>query len=218
MSFLPLWKVRAGGTAAAFLFLLAFAPPTFAQISVGGGGPPPPPPNNPPVIVSLDAEQVPGQKFRVYGRVSDETPGSCGVVISGAGSGTARCDSSGNFSVVVNVATLGQIQAVANDGSLNSAAAYKTLTNAAPTIGGFTAVGGLNNSWTFSGSVGDEAPAGLTVTLSGPTGVQGATATVAADGSWSVTLTLAPGASGNVTATVTDWYGLSGYAYTSFGS
>jgi hypothetical protein len=214
--FLPQWKGRAGMTAAALLVALSFSSPASAQLSppvtkgIGSNG------NNPPVIVSLDATQLPGRKYRIFGRVADETPASCGVVITGAASGVMLCDAGGNFSGVLDVPTLGQVTAIAGDGQLSSRPAVINLTNAAPTIGNFTAVGGPNNTWTFSGTVGDEAPGGLTVTLSGPTGVQGATATVGNDGSWSVTLTLPAGTSGNVTATVTDWYGETASAYTSF--
>jgi hypothetical protein len=214
--FPPQWKGCAGTTAAALLIALSLPSPAPAQLSPPSGKSIGSTANNPPVIVSLQATQVPGRKFQIYGRVADETPASCGVVISGAASGVLLCDAGGNFSGVFDVPTLGQITAVAGDGQLSSRPAVLNLTNAAPTISNFTAVGGPNNTWTFSGTVGDEAPGGLTVTLSGPTGVQGATATVANDGSWSVTLTLPAGTSGNVTATVTDWYGDTASAYTSF--
>jgi hypothetical protein len=174
--------------------------------------------NNAPVILSLQAQQVPGQKFRIFGSVADETPQNCGVVISGAASGVVLCDAQGNFDGVFSVQVLGQIQAVAGDGSAQSGASVLDLTNEAPTVGNFIAVQGPNNTWTFSGTVGDEAPEGLTVTLAGPAGVQGATATVLANGSWSVTLSLLEGTSGTVTATVTDWYAQTGSATTTFGS
>jgi hypothetical protein len=59
-------------------------------------------------------------------------------------------------------------------------------------------------------------PAGLVVTLSGTRAVNGKTAIVLADGSWSVTVTVFSGSHGNVTAKVTDWYGLTGQASTSY--
>jgi len=189
--------------------------PAFGQVVVGppkkpGGG------NNPPVLLSLAAQQVAGQRFRIYGRVADETPASCGVVITGAANGVALCDAAGNFDAIFNVPAPGMINAVVGDGQLQSGTSMLALTNGAPTVGGFIAVQGAGNTWTFSGTVGDEAQDGLTVTLSGPAGVSGASATVQANGSWSVTLTLPEGTGGNVTATVTDWYGLTGAAYTTF--
>lgn len=208
-----LWKVRAQiGVAFVLLFssLPAFGQLTVPPIKKGGGG------NNPPVLLSLAAEQVPGQRYRIYGRVADETPASCGVVITGATNGVALCDGSGNFDAIFNVPAPGMINAVVGDGQLQSGASVLALTNVAPTVGGFTAVLGAENTWTFSGTVGDEAKVGLTVTLSGPVGVQGASTTVQANGTWSITLTLPAGTGGNVTATVTDWYGLTGAAYTTF--
>lgn len=197
-----------------------YAPPASTPSSPppGSFGAPPPPANNPPMIVSLQQQQIAGQRYRIFGRVADETPQSCGVVISGAASGVVLCDASGNFDGVFSVATPGQIQAVAGDGSAQSGQSVLNLTNDAPTVGNFIAVQGPNNAWTFSGTVTDEAPGGLTVTLAGPTGVQGASAVVQVNGNWSITLSLAPGTSGTVTATVSDWYGRTGSATTLFGS
>jgi hypothetical protein len=74
-----------------------------------------------------------------------------------------------------------------------------------------------NNAWTFKGKVTDEAPGGLIVRLSG-SGLSGINAVTEADGSFSVTVNnLPPGASGYVTATVTDPGGLTGSGSTYFG-
>jgi hypothetical protein len=212
--------MRAAIPAALVAVLLLGSQPGLAQIQ-----PPPPPtqprlppPLQPPVLLSLDALQVAGQKYRISGRVAATNPNLCGVVITGAATGVATCDAKGYFDAIFAVATPGQIQAVVSDGISQSGPSVLTLTNAAPSVGNFRAVQGPGNSWTFSGSVTDEAAAGLSVTLAGPAGVNGATATVLADGSWSVTLTLPDGTSGTVSATATDWYGLTGVAYTSFGS
>lgn len=205
--------VRAGTPAAALLLVLACAPEALAQLGgMGGGGGGM---NTPPVIQTFSAQQVPGQKFRISGKVNDNTPGSCSVTISGAASGTIPCDATGNFSAVVDVATPGSITAVASDGQLQSGQFPYLLSNMMPTPS-IIAVQGANNTWTFSGTVQDEAPAGLTVTLVGPAGVQGATATVQSNGTWSVTVTVAPGAGGQVSARVYDWYGQLGVGYTSF--
>jgi hypothetical protein len=179
----------------------------------GGGGPP----NVTPMIASLNTIQVPGRKFRISGNVSDDTPGQCRVTITGAANGTINCDANGNFDQTFDVPTPGAITAVAADGVLQSGPTYATLANNAPTVS-VSAVQGPGNTWTFSGSVGDECPAGLTVALSGPAGVNGATATVGANGGWSVTVTVLPGTSGYVTATATDWYSETGTGYTYFSS
>ena len=211
MSLAP-WKVRA--LLGAVFVLVLSSVPAFGQTTIppgGGTGA-----NNPPVLLSLAAEQVTGQRYRIYGRVADETPASCGVIITGAANGVALCDAEGYFNAIYSVGAPGVIYAVVGDGQLSSGASMLTLLNAPPTVGGFIAVQGAGNTWTFSGTVGDEAPDGLTVTLSGPAGVNGASTTVQANGTWSITLTLAPGSGGNVTATVTDWYALTGAAYTTF--
>jgi hypothetical protein len=220
---LATWKVRA--VLAAGLVVTAglaspangqFRPPSGPPMGGGGGGNLNPP-NASPILDSLNAIQVPGRKFRISGHVTDDTPGQCGVTITGAANGVAMCDASGNFDAIYDVATPGAITAVAGDGQLQSVPVQTNLVNNAPTVGNFIAVQGPGNAWTFSGTVGDECPAGLVVTLSGPPGVNGATATVLASGSWSVTVTLAPNTGGFVTATATDWYSLTGSAMTYFG-
>jgi hypothetical protein len=155
-------------------------------------------------------------KYRISGRVADETPINCGVVITGAASGVAMCNAEGYFDAIFNVATPGTIFAVVGDGQTQSGASMLLLTNGAPAIAGFKAVQGPGNTWTFSGTATDEAVTGLNVSLTGPPGVNGLTATVFGNGAWSVTVTLPEGTSGNVTATVTDWYGQSGSGYTTF--
>ena len=225
-------NVRAGSPAALAIFaiLMLAAPAAVAQDYTPITPPSSPPPpsgggggsggggtsgNVAPVISSITAVQVAGQKFRIYGKVTDDTPSSCGVVLSGAASGVVLCDSSGNFDGVFNVATPGPATAVAGDGQLQSAPVNLALANAAP-MTTVTAVHGANGIVTFSGKVTDEVPAGLTVTLAGGPGLGGTFATVLADGTWSVSVTLPIGASGMVAATVTDWYGLTGTGYTTY--
>lgn len=208
-------RVRAGGLAALVVVLLA-APSAFAK---GPPPPPPPPPpvvgggggglgNTAPVIASITAVQVAGQKFHIYGRVADDTPASCGVVLTGAASGVVLCDASGNFDGVFDVPTPGAATAVAGDGQLQSAPVNLNLGNIAPVIS-MTITHGANGALTISGQVGDEVPAGLVVTFTGNNGISGS-AIVLANGSWSATATVPDGATGSVTATVTDWYGLKG--------
>jgi hypothetical protein len=181
------WKVRAGLPVTLVL--------AWAGLTVHGddGGP-----NNPPVITSISAVQVAGQKFRISGTVTDENPGGCVVLFSGAA----------NFSGVFDVPTPGQTTAVAGDGVQSSQPVNLTLANAAPTTTCSAVVHG--NNLTVSGQVTDEVPAGLVVTLSGSRAVNGRTAIVLADGSWSLSATVLTGAHATVTATVTDWYGLTG--------
>jgi len=234
------WKMRAGAPVALALFLLA-VPAAVAQDSGGGLVPPISPPpsgggsgggslgsggpggggtgggaglNMAPVISSISSAQVAGRKFRIYGKVTDDTPASCGVVLSGAASGVVLCDASGNFDGVFDVETPGAATAVAGDGQLSSAPVNLNLANAAPTIT-LRITRGANGAVTFSGTVGDEVPAGLVVTLTGGPGVSGS-AIVLANGTWSTTITLPDGATGTATAKVADWYGLTATATSNY--
>ncbi len=207
---------RSGGLVALLLLVaagdLAAQGPPPRRPPVGGGNL-----NNPPAVTTLSVAQLPNKQFQISGTVTDETPGGCTVTISGAASGTVSVASNGQFSGTFNVPSLGAISAVANDGTQNGSASTTNLTNAAPTITGLAAVAGNNNSWTISGTVSDEAAYGLTVTLTGlPNGTE--VATCGAGGSFSITVTIPANTSGQVTATVTDWYGSSGSANTNFGS
>jgi hypothetical protein len=202
------WKVRAGLPVA--ILLAGACAPAYGQ-SVGttiGTNPK-------PVITSISAVQVPGQKFRIFGTVSDDTPGSCTVTLIGSANGSVACDASGQFSAVFDVPLLGPSTATASDGVQNSDAATVTATNAAPSTSCVCTVG-AGNTLTISGRVTDEAPGGLTVILSGSRAVGGLSAIVLANGTWSVSTSIPAGSHGNVTATVTDWYGLSGAGYGSY--
>ena len=196
--FIASWKVRAGLPVA---LVLAWAcAPAHGQDSAG---------NTKPVITSIAAVQVPGKKFRIYGTVSDDTPGSCTVTLTGAAAGTVPCNASGQFDATFDVAAPGVATAVASDGAQSSDPANVTLANAAPTIF-CKCVAGAGGTLTISGTVTDEAPAGLVVTLSGARAVNGRTAIVLADGTWSTVVNIPSGTHGMITARVTDWYGLTG--------
>jgi hypothetical protein len=218
------WMLRAA-LASGLAVLLAHAPIASAQPGNGLGGTDNGGAANPPrapSITSINTQQVPGQKFRVYGRVDDDTPGTCGVEIRDAATdipmGIAMCDAHGNFDYTVNVPVVPvSIKAIPGDGSQSGPPVVRNLANNAPSVT-VSAVQGPNNTWNFRGNVGDECPEGMIVTLAGPAGVNGVTATVLANGAYSVTVTLSPNASGQVTATTTDWYGQTGSGSTYFGS
>jgi hypothetical protein len=80
--------------------------------------------------------------------------------------------------------------------------------SSAPVITGFQANRGSGNCWTFSGTVIDQNPAGLTVTFGGLPSLQGQVATTNASGYFSLTVQLQPGECGMATAQTTDWAGL----------
>lgn len=174
--------------------------------------------NGEPTVLSATATQYPGRAFIISGTIDEPVlltferfASISGMIQVGALTNTA-----GEFLKVSNVANTGWIKitpfvgVIIFDNRKNNAPAYMLeLENDAPQMLGLNAVEVATNTWTFSGTVVDELPAGLGVSLSGPPGIQGASATVNSDGSWSVTVTVAAGTMGDVTATVTDWFGLS---------
>jgi hypothetical protein len=191
------WKVRAGLPVA---LVLAWAG-TAVHGDTGAG--------QNPVITSISAVQIPGQKFVISGTVADDTPGSCSVTLTGAANGTVSCNAQGGFSGTFDVPTLGEATAIASDGTGSSDPVSLTLSNAAPKVS-CAPVLGAGNILTISGKVTDEAPAGLTVILSGTRAVNGLSAIVLANGTWSTVANIPAGTHGTITAKVTDWYGLTG--------
>lgn len=174
--------------------------------------------NKAPAVTGFTAYQVANKKFVVSGQVADERPGNCKVTIGGVGAGGPfQVSATGTFNGTVTVQNVGQLTATPNDGILTGAPFPYTLQNTAPTIS-VTAIAGDGGSWTFSGNVADEAPGGLTVVLTGfPEGVT-QNVTVAANGTFSVTVTPPLNSSATITATVTDWFGATGSAATLYGS
>lgn len=174
----------------------------------GGGG------GATPAITNMSAVQVPGKKFRIWGVVSDDTPGQCSVVMTGAANGVANCDASGAFDNVYNVPQLGAVTAIASDGVNQSAPSVLGLTNAPPTVTVIATRSG--DQVTISGTVSDEAPAGIVVTLTGHRAYDGHTLTAGAGGAFTATFTIPREVSANVTASVVDWYDEPASGSTSF--
>ena len=82
------------------------------------------------------------------------------------------------------------------------------VSDTAPVIQNFAVIRGAGNTWTFQGSVVAGYAEGLVVTFGGHSSIAEQTATVGADGTFSVTLTLPPGAYFYASAITTDWWGL----------
>jgi len=142
----------------------------------------------------------------VSGHVTDEFNSGLTVTFSGAASGSRTTDSNGNFAADLSVSQLGTLSASVSDQWGQAAqAASVTLTNSAPVIQNFTGTDLGGGLWEFTGRVVDEWAAGLVVRFSGLSAVSGETATVDADGTFSLTVNLA-GQHGNVQCEVTDWW------------
>jgi hypothetical protein len=96
---------------------------------------------------------------------------------------------------------------LADHGAHHAPGIVQMATPLPPVIVGFTGTGGYSNYWTFSGKVCCSNAAGLVVTFGGLPELQGKTATVAADGTFKITVQLRPGECGEATAQTTDSYG-----------
>lgn len=150
-----------------------------------------------------------GNHVRLSGSVTDLAPGGLTVKFTGVVNGSTVTDANGNFSVVLSASSVGNVQGtVTNGAGQTSNAATGTVAPTPPEITYFGASHPYGNTWIFSGSVAaGVCPAGMTVQLGGLTGLQGQTATVQADGTFSITVTLQPGDDGTATAITTDPFG-----------
>ncbi len=159
--------------------------------------------------ITLSVTYLSGKNIVLSGQVTDEHPSGLTVTFSGKAEGTTTTTASGMFSVMTTATGLGTVSAVTVDSeSLSSNTAQVTLCSNAPTIVEFSATYLTGTLWSFSGRVSDESPPGLTVQLGGLTSLAGKTATVGADGRFSLTVALQVGESGLATALTTDWWGL----------
>jgi hypothetical protein len=160
-------------------------------------------------VISLTLTYGPRHTATLSGKVNDIDPGGRTVTITGVASGSVTTNSDGTYSVTTTVSALGSIQASTVDlWGQNSNVAAVSYTDKAPQITNFTATEGQMRMWTFSGTVEAQYAPGLVVTFGGLASLQNQTATVGADGSFSLTIQLQPGETGYATAQVTDWWGL----------
>jgi hypothetical protein len=143
-----------------------------------------------------------GAMVKLTGNVTDPNPSSVALTFNGAMYGSAQADSNGNFSFI-GPATLGTVSAVGMDGQQQQSATISTQIASAPPSLTLAVTYGAKRSVTLYGKVTDEAPGGLTVTISG---AASGTVTTACDGSFSITLTASQ--LGQVQATVTDAFRL----------
>lgn len=143
------------------------------------------------------------------GRLTDLDAGSRSVPISGVAGGTPVTDISGNFSLTTTASALGEVDATETDlwGQVSNTATVM-VSDTAPVIQNFAVFHGIGNTWIFRGSVVAGYAEGLVITFGGHTAIAGRTATVRADGTFCVTLTLPPGAHFTASAITTDWWGL----------
>jgi hypothetical protein len=161
----------------------------------------------PPPIVALALTYGSQRTVTLSGQVTDLDASSLNINITGVVTGSVNVNPNGSFTLTTTATGLGAIQASTTDlwGQLSNAAQV-IVSSPPPVIINFTATPVGGNTWTFSGSVSDPSSAGLSVQLGGVPGLSG-TATVLADGTFSVTVQLPQGVDGYATAQTTDWWG-----------
>jgi hypothetical protein len=162
-----------------------------------------------PPNVSLAISYGSQRTVTLSGYVSDIDKAALTITFSGVVSGSVHTNSDGSFSFTTQASGLGGVQAATVDlwGQQSNTASVNVTSNP-PVISNFQASEGTNNIWTFTGTVTDESPAGLTVTLGGLTSLQGKSGTVDATGHFSISVQLKSGDNGLATAVTTDWWGL----------
>ncbi len=164
----------------------------------------------PTPVLHFTVSQAPQHMINVAGTVVTDAPGSSTVSFTGIATFLVATNSQGVFTGQGYAFSLGELDGQATDSQGNqSDTVAVTLSNDAPQITSFQAVQGFGNFWTFQGTVADEAPGGLTVTLGGLPSLQGQTATVNSDGTFSLTVDLGADDSGTATAQTVDWWSVS---------
>lgn len=150
-----------------------------------------------------------GRMVTLSGQVSDGIPGSLTVSFAGKAVGSVVTNNDGTFSGTFEASALGLISATVTNGlGFVSSAATVTLASNAPVISEFAAALQGGTTWIFSGRVTDENHTGLVVRFDGLASLEGKTATVQANGTFSLNVQLEPGEAGMALAEATDWWGL----------
>jgi hypothetical protein len=157
--------------------------------------------------ITLYVGYGPNRQVTLNGRVSNAQPGGLTVNFTGVANDSVVTNADGTFTKTVTATALGKISATTQDvWGLSSVTTQVNVTDPTPTI---TLSGNdvSGNLWMFSGRVTGGYVAGETVTFSGTPAVNGKTATVQADGTFSLAVSFSVGETGWVDATVTDWWG-----------
>jgi hypothetical protein len=163
-----------------------------------------------PPTITLNYNFGAQHNVTLSGHVSDLQPANLNVEFSGQVSGTAKTNANGDYSVTLQAANLGEVDAQVTDDQGMTATAAAQLEDPTPQISNFKAVETEGDIWTFTGQVTAGYASGLTVNFSGtPVSMQGKSATVNAEGTFSFTIRLdgQPDDNGTVLAQVTDWWG-----------
>lgn len=159
--------------------------------------------------LTLSVSYGAGRTVTLSGQVTDTVPGSLTVSFTGKVVGSVVTNSDGTFSGTFEASALGLISATVTNGlGFVSSASAVTLVSNAPVISDFVGVLQTGTMWIFSGRVTDEGHTGMIVRFDGLASLDGKTATVQANGTFSLTVQLQPNEEGTALAETTDWWGL----------
>jgi hypothetical protein len=178
------------------------------------------------MLEGLETRDCPSLAITNFSAVPTNAPGSRQVELKGTVSGVAQqetvtftgqvaatvgVDASGTFDYIGNAGGLGTVTAVATGMSnyvkVTSEPATALITSTAPTITSFNVVSSGAGTWTFSGHVSDESPAGICVQFGGAWQVAGLYAVCDASGNFNATFYLPTLANTDVSAHCQDVWG-----------
>lgn len=158
--------------------------------------------------ITLGVSEVEANAVTLSGTVTDIDAAGETIAISGAKSGTVTADANGKFSFTMAPADLGTVDVSTTDlWGQTSNTAEVAASSFPPVIYPFTATQSDANAWIFRGTVTAPNLQGLTITFGGIPSLAGRTAIVAADGTFSLVVTLGNGEYGTATAQTTDQLG-----------
>ncbi|MGF1577873.1 MAG: Ig-like domain-containing protein [Gemmataceae bacterium] len=164
-----------------------------------------------PTLSPLSVTYHAGRMVTVSGEVDDGVPGGLTVTFDGVVSGTTTTNPDGSFSFSALASGLGLVTAIVVDSVGDESEMQKTAVETdPPEITSFIISHQFGNTYEFRGTVQDESPLGLVLTITGLASWQGGyPVEVEADGTFRVWIELEPEETGYVAANVEDPWGLS---------
>lgn len=161
---------------------------------------------NSPQFGTLSVAYGSGTTVTITGTVSAAQAGGLTIVFGGKATGSVITNADGSFSFTAQASGLGDVTVNTADAWGQAAPqAQVTLAPTAPQITNFTATETTQGSWTFTGKVTGQNVQGMLINFGGLMTLQGKTALVLADGTFSLSLSLEE--AGTATAQTIDPWG-----------